>query len=362
MHSYENNIPGIWGNAFFVPAGVHWLRNNKGAVVLIGETLNEKNLEEFVKSYWGYVVIITVWKTHEIINSEGESMKKRLRKYTPNMRDRIDLLQGLPNSEVVIPNFDHYSKELGLSHWFYFRDFEFALSPSELDQTTYRIMTELGRIYTSSLKLSVKEDFETITRIIWELMANTNEHATKDHLNEATLAPNTRGLYFKIHESNKINLVTNASDEPGLQHYYESALQEGENKIRILEISVFDSGPGLVKRFLGRAWKEHADLTEDVTTVKQCLIRGQSSVKGPDSMKKGYGLDDVLQLLDKKQGFLKIRTGRISLYRNLIAAPYVATKFPQEVELCDTQTQSANNFTEYPWMEGTQITMAYPLT
>jgi hypothetical protein len=336
-----------------------WMRRRQGALIIDIDSSNKEEVAEFVESYFGYIIIITVWKNNEILAPNGESIKKALRACTPKMRDRLDLLQDLPNSELVIANFDHYSEALGLSHWFYIRDYKFAEAPSELDNTTYRIIETLGQIYRTKLRTSIKDVLDPTTRIIWELMANTHQHATKDYLDQATLSPNTRGLYLKIHESNKVNFIQNADDELGLSQYYERNLTDGRNYV--LEISIFDSGPGLVKRFLGKDWNEKQPIAEDVRTIKICLLRGVSSVKGPDSMKKGYGLDEVLQVLDKKRGFLKVRTGRTCLYRDLVATPYLHAKTPEEVELFDSGTQSNDRFTEYDWIEGTQITMAYPL-
>lgn len=336
-----------------------WIRNKHGVLIIDIDPQKKEELSDFIESSYGYVIVITVWKDAKIISSDGIDLKPMLREHTNKMRQRIDFLQDLPNHELVIPNFDHYPVDKGLSHWFYINNYTFASVPSELDNTIYRIIEKVGTIYRQRINNAIANFLDTTTRIIWELMANTNEHAIKDHLDQKILSPNTRGLYIKIHQSNKENFVKNALDDPGLVEYYNKSLIDGINLV--LEISVFDSGPGMAKRFKGIDWSEKSNIDDDVSVIKTCLIRGESSVKGPTGMNKGYGLDDVLKLLDIKKGFLKIRTGRASLYRNLITTPYIDAHSIEEVELYDCKTLSSNNFQALCCLEGTQITMAYPI-
>ncbi|QEC44817.1 hypothetical protein [Pseudobacter ginsenosidimutans] len=337
-----------------------WIRTCRGTLIIDIDPNNKQGLADFIESNYGYVIVITVWKDTKIVAKDGTDLKPLLREHTNNMRKRIDFLQDLPNFEIVIPNFDHYPVDKGLSHWFYINNYSFASVPSELDNTTYRIFEKISSIYRSRITNAVSDLLDTTTRIIWELMGNTNEHAIKDHLDQKTLSPNTRGLYIKLHQSSKANFEKNAKEDPALLEYYAKSLIDGDNLV--LEISVFDSGPGMVKRYKGSDWAEDAEVYEDVNIIKTCLVRGESSVKGPARMNKGYGLDDVLKLLDQKRGFLKIRTGRVSLFRDLTATPYVESQNTKDIKLYDCNTLSSEDFQDLCWFEGTQITMAYPIT
>jgi len=78
-------------------------------------------------------------------------------------------------------------------------------------------------------------------------------------------------------------------------------------------------------------------------------------------LSKGFGLDHVLKLLSKKQGFLKIRTGRASLYRDLIQSPYIETLDISKVILNDWVNSSNSSYVNMNNTEGTMITMAYPI-
>jgi hypothetical protein len=336
-----------------------WLRKSKGKLIIPIDDNDFKSIETFANDYFGYIILSTIWKTTEIINKNGDSLKLHFRKHTGKMHDKIDFFENLPNESLLIPSFDHYSKEKGLSHWFYINNFRYAESPSILNNTIYRIFEYLGRIYKSKINTSANKSLDDLQTIVWELLKNTDDHAKKDYLNQNELSPNTRGVFFRIHRSSKSNFIEHANKHTGLEKYYYSALSEMDNFI--LEISVFDSGPGMVKRFLGANWTDEVTTKQEVNTIKKCLIKRATSVEGFHGKHKGFGLDNVLRTLDTQKGFLIIRSGHVSLYRDLIDSSYFETKEIEQIELKDWKTYSPNNYTKMGFTEGTLITMAYPI-
>lgn len=336
-----------------------WARRKRGKLILPIDSNSQSELSQFAQSYFGYVVLLTIWKNTEIENKVNESLKKSFRPYTSQFHDKIDFLKGLPYDAILIPNFDHYSKSQGWSHWFYTLGQELFEVPSGLNNTVYRVFECLSINSKSKIVSSNSDIIEDLQSILWELMRNTHEHAIKDHLNLVNLSPNTRGVYFRIQRSSKRNFIKAAKTHRGLVNYYENALEEGDNFM--LEVSVFDSGPGLVKRFLGAKWEDDLNIREDINTIKKCLIKGQTSVVTSKGASKGFGLDHVLKLLNKKRGFLKLRTGRASLYRDLIQAPYLETQNLSEVVLNDWTSSSNSTYVNMNSTEGTMITMVYPI-
>lgn len=336
-----------------------WIRLKRGKLVIPIQKEVENSVYQFVHSYYGYIVLLSVWKNCDIEDESGNSLKKEFKNYTTDFKNKIDFLEKIPNEEIAIPNFDHYSKSLGLSHWFYNTEFNFFDIPSNLNNTISRIFEALSINFKNKITNSNTDIIEDIQIIIWELMRNTDEHAIKDYLNQINLSPNTRGLYFKIQRSSKRNFIKGANAHKGLSDYYENALNDGDNLL--LEISVFDSGPGLVKRFLGAKWEDKLEIREDINIIKRCLIKGQTSVNTSKGRSKGFGLDEVLKLLSKKGGFLKIRTGRASLYRDLIKSPYLETLDYSKVVLSDWTNSSANSYVNMNGVEGTMLTMVYPI-
>ncbi|MDB5202915.1 MAG: hypothetical protein JWQ27_2324 [Ferruginibacter sp.] len=337
-----------------------WIRNCKqGDLIISVEIDDDVSLREFACSYLGYVILSCAWKHKEIINHRKEPLKGLFKHYTELFHKKIDFLQDLPNDSILIPFFDHYSKQKGLSHWFYNQNFQFAGSPQEIESSVYRIFSELGKIYRSKIVKNVKAIIDDLEIIIWELLKNTADHATKDHLNQVDLSPNTRGVFFKIHRSSKKNFIQISKSHSGLQNYLSSMLQEGDNFL--LEITVYDTGPGMVKRYCGEKWNNNTHTDDEVSIIKKCLCKGLSSAPGLKGTAKGYGLNNVLMTLSEKQGFLQIRTGRTNLYRDLAKAPHFATSDYTSIELQDVTTNSPSTFSTAPESIGTIVTMFYPL-
>lgn len=337
-----------------------WVRNNKGKIILPIDENDHKKLEAFAIDYYGYVVLSTIWRNFDVVNKNNVDIKFSFKNYTGKMHQYLDSLTiNLPNEAVLIPSYDHYPKEKGLSHWFYSYDYDFFDTPSEIENSIYHILSQINKNYKQRLKRNISDSFDDINTIVWELLKNTDEHAKTDYLGQIKLLPSTRGLFMKVHRSSKNNFITNTKHE-GLREYYKDALDNEEYSF-FLEISVFDSGPGLIKRFLGREWDKDRAIEKNVETIKNCLFKGQSSVKSNEGINKGFGLDEVLNLLDKKRGFLKIRTGNVSLYKNLIKSKYKKFENPSEIELFDWQTLSNENYTIMPSTEGSLVTLAIPL-
>ncbi len=336
-----------------------WMRNNNGKIIIPISPDDKEKLKDFASDYYGYVVLSTLWRHCEITNEKDESLKEVFRDYTGSMHFNIDALsENLPNEAVLIPCFDHYSTQKGLSHWFYDKA-NFAETPSELDNSLFTILKALRKNYKGKLNKNLSDSFDSLLSILWELLKNTDEHAKKDFLDLIKLSPNTRGLYMRIHRSSKKNFISN-TEHNGLKQFYNNSLPDSD-QIFILEITVFDSGPGLVKRFLGKKWSEEITMQEEVNTIRKCLIKGQTSVNTQKGEGKGHGLDKVIHLLDEKRGFLSIRSGRASIFRDMTTSRYKPTQNIQEVELFDWKTSQIDSFSEMNKVEGSSITLAYPL-
>ena len=336
-----------------------WLRLKKGNFIIKIDPNNKADLKNFAENYLGYVMLLSAWKHRVIVDMNGNSIRSNFKEFTKEFHKKIDFLTELPNDNLVIPLFDHYSKEQGFSHWFYTDTYEFPPSPKSLDNSIYRIFEEVGKIYKARLNQNSQAILDDLQDVIWELVGNTHNHATKDYLNRIELSPNVRGAYFKIHRSTKENFIKDADEHEGLKEYYRSVLIPGTNFI--LEISVFDSGPGLAKRYMGGKWSNELGINEEVLNIKKCLEKGTSSVNGASGKARGFGLNNVLSTLSKKSGFLKIRSGRASIYRDLKKTPHFSIQKFEEIELQDWESGDIQKFTSMAPAEGTIITMTYPL-
>ena len=79
-----------------------WVRNKTGTLIIPIETNNEPTFSKFAQTYFGYVVLLTVWKNCDIENQAGESLKKAFRRYTSQFHHKIDFLEGLPFPLVCV--------------------------------------------------------------------------------------------------------------------------------------------------------------------------------------------------------------------------------------------------------------------
>jgi hypothetical protein len=159
-----------------------------------------------------------------------------------------------------------------------------------------------------------------LKKITFELMKNTFEwgRTNKDNV---SLDPNLRGVLFKFYKNRRKTLVDDFKDHPGVVNYLNSkTLKENtQGELYFLELSVFDSGAGFIEKY--KSLNKSTKLS-DVDIVKTCMIKHNTSAQGLEKDDKGIGLDRVLKTLNKK-GFLRIKTGTVCLYRDLIANNYL---------------------------------------
>jgi hypothetical protein len=99
---------------------------------------------------------------------------------------------------------------------------------------------------------------------------------------------------------------------------YVAKLEETFVDFDLLEIAVFDSGPGLAARALRRRLDDTTPLQEEYGGILQCLkVHATSSGKSHH----GLGLMEVMRALTAAKAFLRIRTGRLALYRDFLSEP-----------------------------------------
>src|SRR5690606_4314094 len=148
---------------------------------------------------------------------------------------------------------------------------------------------------------NLKSTFDDITKIIYELMLNTHEWARSDE-NFKELSPNIRGVYVKLHKGKINNLRKKYSNAKALESYLNHNFSEdGQGLTTFFEISVFDSGPGFVKR--NNQETKKITIKDEVNIIKKCLTLHQTSASGYQSMVKGAGLDRISRILSSKGGF-----------------------------------------------------------
>jgi hypothetical protein len=202
--------------------------------------------------------------------------------------------------------------------------------------------------------LGVK-DVEAVGVMLRELFANTHYHARTDALRRP-YRRSVRGVHFAQHALDDVGKV--AGGFPPLAAYLAAVLQRPRQAARakVLEISVFDSGPGYAARSMGQSIADDVPVAREYELVRDCLLRNVSTRREEGA---GIGLPRMLSRLKGRGGFLRLRTGRLSLFKsfadaqdgNLIDADY---------ELQDAG-DAVDGFTRHAPAAGAVVTLLIPI-
>lgn len=162
---------------------------------------------------------------------------------------------------------------------------------------------------------------ETVVGLVEELMINTEQWARRDVENVA-YAESVRGLRFEMTLLAPQVIEQLAAEQPAVGEYLvnlpEAHRLEHNNYLPLLEMTVFDSGPGMGARWAADNPQISRDLTERETVV-ECFRKHFTSSVRPT---KGLGLIKVMKELDQLNGLLRLRTGSQHLYRNFDLVPH----------------------------------------
>lgn len=334
-----------------------WLRNtNSGNLHLpiIDEEIEEYlNNNEFV-----YPITVICWEK-EIYNKHGINIKKSIKEPSKEYFKQMDFF-NLKLYNVPIYCFDFDKSNRGIAKSIY-KDKDHIFTEDGLGFNLFPAYQKVGSFNNSAFRKNITKDLDSITAIIHELFSNTHEHAkTDEHGNY--LYPNIRAIHLKFHRKKIEVLKKEYSEFKGIESYFNSTFTLNSiNDLYLLEISILDSGPGLVKRYKGISDLSKINTSEEVTFIKECLYRHNTSSDISISDTKGIGLDRVLQTLDKK-GFIRIKTGRVDIVRDVKTLNYKHHNNAIEIKLFDWKTNSSTTFTKYPETSGTLISIFYPIT
>lgn len=181
--------------------------------------------------------------------------------------------------------------------------------------------------------------FHAISNLIYELFRNTDEHAQTDENGEG-YHRNIRGLMAKFVSQSKSTIAADTAGKDVPQNIFmlrtlsNARLTKPADGTRpravadatFLELTVFDTGPGLVRRWMSKHAPsqslEDIDIDSEMQYVKQCFEQHATT---KDSDESGHGLSLVVTALREVHAFLRLRTGRVCLYQDFSSAS--ATSF-----------------------------------
>jgi hypothetical protein len=196
-------------------------------------------------------------------------------------------------------------------------------------------------------------DADVIGSMLHEVFENTDEHATRD-IEGNVIRKSIRGFFARHHWLSDHETETLTENYPALRKFCKAIpLIRTSSRRLIAEISVFDSGPGLAQRLTGRALSV-LSLQEEFEAVQNCF-RGGVTTKSHAG--HGIGLRYVANLLRQKGGFLRLRSGRLSLVADASSGQN------QEIDASlDLRDASDSKLQKLRPMQGTLISLLIPLT
>ncbi len=317
------------------------------------------DLSNYIREEFVYPMTVLAWNL-EIVDETGENLKPKLSVISQDYFSRLEFLKVKVLRSLPIYSFDHDFIKRGLSRFFYNSDYSLV----ELDQLEFNLYPIFKKL---SLAHNVKDNKKTLssilpdlTEIIYELFKNTHEHG-RTKIDGGYFFPSVRNVTVRMIRRKRSDYLSDKDIPISVKEYFSNNLPLTEQSDFImLEVSVLDSGPGLVCRYTKKSDLSDYTLEQELDITKECLLKHKTSSNAYLSTVKGQGLDKVMQLLNKK-GFLKIRTGRLNLFRNFISDPYKETAEISNVVLKDYINNNLN-YIQYPQVSGTLHTFYYPIS
>jgi hypothetical protein len=227
---------------------------------------------------------------------------------------------------------------------------------------------------------------DRLTTILHELFKNTHDHA-RTNTDRTPLELSIRGLYSRFYPvehltallpTDKDKQSKERRDEAALalnqvERYASSFLPSGPrpegvrqkapvNFLGLLELSVFDTGPGFAATYLKDKFAA-ASVQDQFEAVLGCFQTGKSSTEDES---RGYGLWKVLRDLRAMKGLIRVRTNRINVYRDFARFEHMWIKrgdveAPEE-RLLDWNRGLTNKIDQgYADVQGAFISILIPL-
>lgn len=214
-----------------------------------------------------------------------------------------------------------------------------------------------------------------IAIVIYELFKNTHDHARRA-ADGAILKDSIRGIYIKFYSKDEVlsrGVAESAETSSAMDSFVGAIFNskkrnpcsgENENNFSgLLELSIFDSGPGLAATWLKeRIYQSDSQLQYDA--VLRCFGKGSST---DSTLGRGYGLWKVLQELRKLKGLIRVRTNHVHCVRHFAVLNDLGmqslsdgSQRPKE-DLYDWKRQLTTRSSDYSAVEGTLVSVLIPL-
>lgn len=333
-----------------------WYNKTKEGKIIL-DVKKHKDLDDLYHLDYLFPSLVYCWN-RAIEDIEGNDLKPLLKKRNEVQYELMRTQVGGKGQKILLSCFDHLSVKKGLLNAFYI-DGIFISNEMQFDFAIDKAIKKVVSLNRELRANNFTPAHSDIISIIYELMKNTDDWGRTDIFNKP-LNPNTRGLYLKFHRQKRQNYLAAFENNSGLRDYFsnDNFVANSQDELYFLELSVYDTGIGFIQRYEG---KEVVEPGKQIEIIKKCMLKNNTSATGVDKEIKGQGLDRIMRILDNK-GFFWLRTGNVSIFRNLRKNRYKENCTIEEVELFDWFNNSSSNFSNLGAVQGSVITLVYPIS
>ena len=352
------------GLASAIQAVNTWARLSKTRTLALSQSVANDEIENMVKRPHKFVAAMFA-KSISVTNETKKELRPQVNaaaKMAIEQQARSQFGQqrgGLCWFAFV----DHSSK--GFDPNFYIAKAETIPEPRQPEQFKAIIQKMVGKAMAApggGKEIAVSH-LDALGRIFYELFLNTHEHGSRDRTRGTWLKPSVRIVYVQGINLSKTSAVGAVEHQPILFDYLETVANRypDEGQSRFVEIGIVDSGLGYCDRWMAdQNPNEHLEqiaIEEEYNIFKKCFnFRQTSTLK--DS--KGNGLPVVMDRLTRLGGFMRIRSGRLGLFRNFISSPYSPDEPPEFLDW-ETKKMADAKATPMPRACGVAISLLIPL-
>ncbi len=335
-----------------------WIRSEKRGKLIIDLNIDDNlSAEKYYEQEIYFPIISMAWNDIPICNLSGDNLRPFLRSFQNKFILKMRKAKAMKGEKLLLLNLDHFDSESGILSFFE-NNGSFDAIEDDLEAILKKPITTDVIKYARS-KVEIEKKFSDIVGIIFELMKNTFEWGKENELG-VPWNPNIRGLYIRSYKKTQTNILSeNASDKNIIEYFSHPTLETNDSQqLFFIEISVFDTGSGFIKKFNNKN-----NIEDDFTILKSCLIKHQTSSTGNLENDKGIGLDRILSSLDDN-GFIRIKTDKYCVYRNMIKNRYRLTENynPDKMQLFDWETGSEKSLSLNNECSGTLVSILYPIS
>lgn len=301
-----------------------WARKSDGRVLLLKPGNAKNRIEEVIQRPHKFVAAMMA---KSIVMGQGDELRSQVNAAAKlAIEGQLRRSFGQQRGGLCWFAFvDHSSK--GFDRNFYIERSGANPEPRQPEQfkAVISAMVDKAMSVPGGARSIEPESLEYLGRIFYELFLNTHEHGSRSTTRSEWLKPGVRIIYAQGINLNEAGVRNAANQQPVLAEYLVnvSSNNPAEHQRRFVEIGIVDSGLGYCGRWLAdhpAAEANEAPTTEEEYEIFKKCFRFRQTSTSKDS--KGNGLPVVMDRLTKLKGFMRVRSGRLALYRDFLSSPY----------------------------------------